>query len=141
MEGVVSRRLLEVKRLLALNSTTHGASSWWARLMSRFRRPPSLTSRVVRQLQPYVGMYPPPRAFSSRTPRSEQLAASRTPPRRAVPARPEVDRGDLMEHSPRRIPRPRGPPPGIPAAPINSDELVQRELYRIMGAAGPWQFV
>ena len=111
--------------------------------MSRFRRPSSLSSRVVRQLQPYVGMYPPPRAFSSRTSRAEQLAASRTPRRRATLLRPEVVQGDLMEHSstPRSIPRPRGPPPGIPAAPINSDELVQRELYRVMGAAGPWQFV
>ena len=140
MEGVVSRRLIEVKRILAYNSTTHDASSWWSRLMSRFRRSDSLSDRMVRQLQPHVSMYPPPRAFSLNSSRHEQMAAARTSSRRPPP-RTEIDRGDLVDLPLRSTIRPRGFPVGVPAAPINSDQLVERELFRVMGSAGPWQFL
>ena len=140
MEGVISRRLVEVKRILAYNTTTHDASSWWSRLMSRFRRPDSLSNRMVRQLQPHVSMYPPPRAFSLSSSRHEQMAAARTSSRRPPP-RTEIDRGDLVDLPLRSTIRPRGFPVGVPAAPINSDQLVERELFRVMGSAGPWQFL
>ena len=140
LEGIVCRRMLEIKTLLAISTAP---STWWGRMLDHFSRTDRQSGRAARLLQPYVRIYSPPQAFYPSLPRSEQMALASSARRGGVVPRTDFDRGDLLDLRPDPLPRPRGFPAGVPASPQNPDQLVAREMYRVMGnqPINPWQFL